>query len=128
MNLLLDTCTFLWLVLEPAHLSKHATVGLRDAANTCYLSVVSEWEIGILVSLGRVSFDRPAHEYVPDQRTRHGIKLLSLEEQAALYVPQLPHLHRDPFDRMLVSQAIVNGFAILTPDEKIAQYPVSVIW
>jgi PIN domain nuclease of toxin-antitoxin system len=128
MNLLLDTCTFLWLVLEPTRLSKHAADDFRDPANTCFLSVVSEWEIGILVSLGRVGFDRPAHEYVPDQRLRHGIKLLSLDEQAALHVPELPQLHRDPFDRMLVSQAIVHSLAIVTPDSKVAQYPVTVIW
>src|SRR5688572_17410433 len=126
MNLLLDTCTFLWIVLEPHRLSEKAAAHFQDSANTCYLSVVSEWEIGILVSLGRVGFNQPTHEYVRDQRLHHGIALLPLSEQAALHVPQIPQLHRDPFDRMLVCQSINESMPIMTPDRLVSQYPVTV--
>jgi PIN domain nuclease of toxin-antitoxin system len=128
MRLLLDTCSFLWLVLEPQRLSARAVEHFQDNSNACYLSVVSAWEIGMLVDLGRLSLNKPVHEYVPEQRTQHGIALLLLDEQAALYTPRLPKHHRDPFDRMLVSQAIVNGLAILTPDRLIGRYPVATIW
>jgi PIN domain nuclease of toxin-antitoxin system len=128
MKLLLDTCTFLWLVLEPQRLSRPALENFQDNSIACYLSVVSEWEIGMLVDLGRLTLNKPVHEYVPEQRTQHRIALLSLDEQAALYTPQLPKLHRDPFDRMLVSQAIVHDLAIITPDRLISHYPVATIW
>lgn len=65
---------------------------------------------------------------IPTYRERYGITSLPLDEEAAVYVPRLPKLHADPFDRMLICQSIVHGLAILTPDESITQYPVRTIW
>lgn len=124
MNLLLDSCTFLWLIAHPARLSTNAVQLFTDPANISYLSVVSVWEIAVQYSLGRITFQQPPQVFVPTQRRNHGVELLPLSEEATLYVPNLPRLHRDPFDRMLICQAIVQDFVILTPDQQIRQYPV----
>lgn len=123
MNLLLDTCTFLWVVLEPARLSAHVTRLVADPGNTVFLSTVSAWEIAVVYALGRVTLQQPAEIFVPTQRQNHGIDLLPLSEAAALYVPNMPPIHRDPFDRMLICQAIVHDLVLLTPDPLIRQYP-----
>lgn len=128
MKLLLDTCTFLWLALDSPRLSARARSVFRDPANTVYLSSVSVWEIAVKHALGRLPIPEPVERFVPDQREAHGILSLPLSESAALHIAKLPNLHSDPFDRMLVAQALVDGFTILTPDEAITQYPARVLW
>ncbi|MCX6617361.1 MAG: type II toxin-antitoxin system VapC family toxin [Acidobacteria bacterium] len=128
MRLLLDTCTFLWLLLDDPELSEAARGMFADPANQVFLSVVSCWEIAVKYAAGRLPLpDLPA-DLIPRYRRAHRIQSLPLDEAAALHAARLPRLHADPFDRMLVCQAIVHGFAILTPDESIAQYPVRVLW
>ncbi len=128
MRLLLDTCTFLWIASGSTQLSRRAAQLFRDPANEVFLSVVSTWEIAVKHSLGRLPLPAPAGEYIVALRERHGIATLTLNEEEALYLPRIPKLHRDPFDRMLVCQAIVNGLAILTPDPLISQYPIRTTW
>ena len=77
---------------------------------------------------GQVPLPELPAKYVPAQRKQHGIESLELDEQAALHLNRLPVLHKDPFDRMLVCQAIAQGLVILTPDSLIAQYPVRTAW
>lgn len=128
MKLLLDTCTFLWLTLEPAKLSSVATAAIHDADNECFLSAASAWEISVLCSLGRVKLKQLAAAFVPQQRIAHEIEFLHLDEAAATYAEQLPMHHRDPFDRMLVCQSVLGHLEIVTPDPLIALYPVKTIW
>jgi PIN domain nuclease of toxin-antitoxin system len=128
MRLLLDTCTFLWIATGSAQLSRRAAELFRDPANEVFLSAASAWEIAVKNSLGRLPLPAPAAEYIPNLRERHGIAPLPLSEEEAVYLPRLPKLHRDPFDRMLVSQAVVNGLALLTPDPSISQYPIRTLW
>jgi PIN domain nuclease of toxin-antitoxin system len=128
MNVVLDTCTFLWIALEPTRLSVEARRIFADPANHFLLSVISAWEIALKYGLGQLALQQPPPLFVPTQRSRHGIALLPLSEQAALYVPSLPRLHKDPFDRLLVSQAIVDNLLILTPDPLIQRYPVQTRW
>lgn len=99
-----------------------------DPENEVFLSAVSVWEISVKHGLGRLPLPEPPERFVPLQRERHGIDVLPLEEEAALYLNRLPSSHRDPFDRMLICQAIVHGMVILTPDELVTQYPVLSIW
>jgi len=127
-KLLLDTCTFLWIAAGSAQLSKRATQLFSDPANDVFLSVVSAWEIAVKHSLGHLRLPTPPAQFVPAQREAHGIADLPLGEEEALYVSKLPGLHRDPFDRMLICQGIVNGLALLTPDPLISQYSVRTIW
>ena len=128
MKLLLDTCTFLWSVDNPKHLSNLANALIIDPENPVYVSSVSAWEISIKYGLGRLTLARPPEQFVPEARSNHGFSSLQLNEEAALYMHRLPAPHRDPFDRALVAQAIVGGMTIVTPDPAIARYPVPVRW
>lgn len=127
-SLLLDTCTFLWLIADDPSLSERARELFVDHTNRCYLSSVSSWEIAVKCALGKLPLPTPPSDFIPEQRERHGIETLALDELSTLHLPLLPSLHRDPFDRMLICQAIVNGLAILTPDVEIRRYPVRTIW
>ncbi len=86
------------------------------------------WEIAVKHLLGTLRLPAAPIDFVPSQRESHGIAALPLTEEDVLYLPKIPKLHRDPFDRMLVCQAIMNGLAILTPDELISQYPIRTLW
>ncbi len=128
MNLLLDTCTFLWVVTDAPDLSQRARELFQDPGNSVYLSSVSAWEISVKYLLGRLPLPEPPESFVGPMRSRHGIEPLSLEEEAALMLPRLPELHKDPFDRMLVCQALTHQLTLLTPDALIRQYPVRTVW
>ena len=128
MRILLDTVRFLWAVTDAPDLSDDARALFVDPANEIYLSSVTNWEIAIKQSLGKLPLPEPPVRFVPAQRKQHGIDSLPLDEKATLHLTRLPVLHKDPFDRMLVCQAIVHHFVILTPDELISQYPVRTIW
>lgn len=95
-----------------------------DPENKVFLSSISACEIAMKCGLGRLALPVPADVFVPEQRDRHGVSPLPLQEDAALQLSRLPALHRDPFDRRLICQSIAHGMAILTPDEWIRQYPV----
>jgi len=127
-RILLDTCTFLWIIGDAPELSNRARELFIDPANDVFLSAVSAWEISVKHGLGRLPLPEPPEKFIPFQRERHGIEALPLEEEATLYLNRLPSSHRDPFDRMLICQAIVHGMVILTPDELVTQYPVRSLW
>ena len=128
MKILLDTCTFLWLILGTADLSDRAKNLFVDPDNDVYLSVVSAWEIAVKYAIGRLDLPEEPRLYIPEQRERHRIQSLSLDEAASLQVSTLPGLHSDPFDRMLISQALIHSLTILSPDDLIKKYPVKIIW
>jgi len=127
-KLLLDSGPFLWMILGDPRLSARARDLVIDPDNELLLSVVSAWEISIKSSLGRLPLPDPPARFITTQRQIHAIQSLPLEEEPALYWNRLPRIHTDPFDRMLICQAIVHGLALLTPDEWIAKYPVRVLW
>ena len=122
MKLLLDTCTFLWLITDDHALSNKARDLFTDPGNEAYLSTVSLWEILVKVDLGKLSLPQAPERFLPEQRERHGVATLPLEEHAVFYLPRLPAFHRDPFDRMLMCQAIHHELTVLTPDPLITQY------
>ncbi len=128
MKLLLDTCSFLWIVADAAELSARARDLFTDPDNDVFLSSVSAWEIAVKHELGKLPLPEPPERFVPEQRHAHGIARLSIEEEATLAVHRLPAVHRDPFDRMLVGQAIAGGLVLLTPDPWIGRYPVRTAW
>ncbi len=128
MKLLLDTCTFLWLVTGDRTLPPRVIEHFRAAENEIFLSAASAWEIAIKYEIGRLELASPPEQIVPQQREQHRIASLAIDEEAALHLSRLPALHRDPFDRMLVSQAIVHGLTILTPDPLVTQYPARTLW
>lgn len=126
--ILLDTVTFLWIITGAKHLSKPAKIAYLDKKNTIYLSSISVWEIIVKYKLGRLPLPVPPLEFIPKQRYVHGIKSLPLTENDALELNQLPKIHNDPFDRMLVCQARIQNMTILTPDKLIRSYPVKTSW
>ena len=128
MRILLDTCAFLWIISGDRKLSDRAAELFMDADNDVHLSAVSTWEISIKHALRRLSLPDAPERFIPEQRRMHGIESLSLDEESTMCLKRLPKIHDDPFDRMLICQAIVNGMAILTPDEFISRYPVRTIW
>ena len=128
MRVLLDTCTFLWLVEGDRMLSEPAQIAIVDPENEVFLSPASAWEIVIKHALGRLELAESPDVYVPTQRALHRIDPLSIDESAVLQIGKLPALHRDPFDRLLVAQAIVHGCALASPDALIRQYPVRILW
>ena len=128
MKILLDTCTFLWIITDDPKLSQQARKLFINPDNEVYLSVASTWEITIKYTLGKLPLPKPPEKYIPSKRQQHNIDSLPLNEEATLYLTKLPDLHKDPFDRILICQAIVAGLIILTPDELITQYPLRSMW
>ncbi len=128
MKLILDTCTFLWIISDDSRLSGTARAAFLNEDNDAYLSSVSTWEIAVKNSLGKLPLKEAPDRYVPKQRSLHQIEPLPLDELSTLQLGRLPLLHKDPFDRMLICQAIANGAVLLTPDEQIARYPIRTLW
>lgn len=128
MKFLLDTVTFLLAIEDETRLSAEARQCIEDPFEQVYLSPISAWEIAIKHSLGKLALPLPPDRLVPAARERLGAKELPLTEASALRVSRLPMIHTDPFDRVLIAQAISTGMTILTPDEAIRQYPVPTIW
>lgn len=128
MKLLLDTCTFLWFITDSQQLSARARELLLARDNDVFLSAVSAWEISVKFGLGKLPLPRPPSTFVPLERARHDLQTLPLAESACLALSRLPDLHKDPFDRMLICQSIIEGLTLVTPDPLISQYAVSVVW
>ena len=128
MNLLLDTCTFLWVISDASDLSPRARELYMDPGNAVYLSSVSVWEIVLKNQIGKLPLPQSPELFVAPYRQRHGIQTLSFEEASAIAMARLPLLHRDPFDRALVAQAITRDFVLLTPDPDIRAYSARTEW
>ena len=128
MKLLLDTCTFLWINADAPELSEQVREAFTSPENNVYLSAVSSWEIMVKHALGKLPLPEAPGNFVRNGRLIHRIDALALTEQATWELAQLPNLHRDPFDRMLVYQAIAHGMIIMTPAPLIHQYPVETLW
>jgi PIN domain nuclease of toxin-antitoxin system len=127
-RLLLDTCTVLWLARGDRQLPSSVRNLLGRSGIEALVSAASAWEIAIKHALGRLPLPVPLPEFLPVLRERYGLSSLPVDEESAFHVAKLPRLHGDPFDRMLVSQAIVHGLTIVTSDPKITQYPARTIW
>ena len=128
MKLLLDTCTFLWALSGVPPLPPRVADMVRNPDNDVFLSAASAWEIAIKHAAGKLTLPEHPERYVPAMRAARGFAALAIDEESALHASRLPSLHRDPFDRLLVSQAIVHGMTILTSDRLITQYPARTLW
>jgi PIN domain nuclease of toxin-antitoxin system len=127
-NILLDTCTFLWLITDAPELSANARRLFSEPENDVYLSVASAWEIIVQHQLGKLPLQEAPHDFICNWRVRHGIETLPLDEPAVLQLSRLPDYHRDTFDWIIICQAIANCLVILTPDNHITRYPVRTEW
>jgi PIN domain nuclease of toxin-antitoxin system len=127
MRLLLDTHVFLWLLLDDPKLPADVRAAAVDPANELSVIAVSVWEAVIKHAIGKLVLPSPAVEYLVNGRERHGFAALSLDEGALFCLAGLPHLHRDPFDRILISQALQYGLTIATVDADVRAYAVPVL-
>lgn len=128
MKVLLDTSAFLWAITEDDRLGSEARRKIVSPANEVFLSTASSWEISIKFGLGKLPLPEDPARYVPRQREAAGFAALPIDEDAVLQVHRLPPHHRDPFDRLLVSQALAGGLILATNDPLIEAYPVRTLW
>jgi PIN domain nuclease of toxin-antitoxin system len=127
-KLLLDTHTFIWWDSAPAKLSAVALALCRDPANQLALSVASLWEIQIKRQLGKLDLRLPLAEIVAHQQETNGLTVLPIVQAHVLALEALSAHHRDPFDRLLVAQALVEGAVLVSADPVLKAYPVDLRW
>jgi PIN domain nuclease of toxin-antitoxin system len=127
-KLLLDTHTFIWWDGEPTKLSAAALALCSDPANELVVSVASLWEIQIKRQLGKLDLRLPLADIVSDQQETNGITVLPIVQAHVLALETLPAHHRDPFDRLLVAQALTEGAVLVSVDPVLRSYPADVRW
>jgi PIN domain nuclease of toxin-antitoxin system len=131
MNLLLDTHTFLWFVNGDPQLSTTARELIEDAANTSYISVATLWEMAIKISLGKLVLQEPFATFIPEQIQHNGFISLDINTSHTAMIASMPFPladHRDPFDRLLIAQALVERLSIVSRDGKFDAYSIARIW
>ena len=128
MKALLDTHAFLWWISDDHKLSERAREIISEGRNELYFSAASGWEISIEAGLGRLEVPEDLEPFMADQLSRNAFQVLPIYLRHALYVRSLPDHHRDPFDRVLVSQAILEEMPLLSADPQISRYAAEVVW
>jgi PIN domain nuclease of toxin-antitoxin system len=126
-KLLLDTQVFLW-VINNQRLSQRARAAFLDTSNQLFLSAASYWEICIKQSIGKLGLAEDWQQSFEREMRANDIRWLPIEKAHCQAIIALPWIHRDPFDRLLIGQALHEGMTILTADEQIQQYDVTTIW
>lgn len=127
MRVLLDTQCWLWMNLAPDRLSPAARATVASPDTELWLSVASVWEIVIKHAIGKLRLPLPPREYVPTRVARDGVRPLPVELEHALRVADLPAHHRDPFDRLLIAQAIHEQLPIMTNDPQFVPYGIQLL-
>ena len=124
----LDTHAFLWTAVGSSQLSVNATNLFLESQNELYLSIASVWEIAIKCSLGKLTFYKPIESYILDLLQENAIQLLNIDFRHVTRVTTLPFHHRDPFDRLLISQAIEEKIALLSCNGAFDAYGIERLW
>ena len=128
MKYLLDTHSFLWIITDDSKLSKKAQDIYLDSENDIFLSMASIWELAIKSSQGKISLDKPLEEFVSEHVLGNNIEILEIKLPHVLRIEQLPFHHRDPFARLIISQAIEDSLPILGGDKAFDLYKIKRIW
>ena len=128
MRFLLDTHVFLWFITDDPRLSGYARTLIEDELNERLLSIASIWEIAIKVSIGKLPLTQSLETFLPDQMRQNGITPLPLELSHVYRVSTLPVHHRDPFDRLLVAQCLIEQLPLLSADQAFDSYGIQRIW
>ncbi len=128
MNLLIDSHTFAWWRDEPRKLSPVAFAEISNPNNDIFLSVVTVWELQIKIALNKFAIKGGLQNTVNDEQQNNGFQILPVELSHALYLENLPLHHKDPFDRLLISQAIVENMTLVTADAEFTKYQVNLLW
>ena len=128
MKFIADTHAFIWFVTDAPQLSAQAKKLFESPESERLLSMASIWEIAIKTNLGKLSFDKPLEQFLPEQIALNYIRLLDISLSHALRVATLPGHHRDPFDRMIVAQSLVENLPVLSNDDTLDAYGIKRIW
>jgi PIN domain nuclease of toxin-antitoxin system len=126
-KLLLDTHVWLWMALAPEHLGDDSRSMLADRRNALFLSIVSAWEIVLKNARGKLELPMDAPTYLRSRLARSGAELLNLSLDHLFALSSLPDRHRDPFDRLLVAQAKIEGMSLISADPHVLAYPILTI-
>jgi PIN domain nuclease of toxin-antitoxin system len=127
-RLLLDTHVLLWAIDDPAQLSLIATAALQDPANDLLLSAATVWEMAIKVGLGKLVLSQPYRDWINQAIADLGLSILPITVDYADAQIRLPNHHKDPFDRLIIAQALEEGTPVVSNDAIFGQYGVSRIW
>ncbi len=128
MRILLDTCAFLWLAANSPRVTSNVRSAFEDKSNLIYLSVSSAWEISIKHNLGQLDLPDTPEKFVPERMVNYQLNLVEVTLAHAIRAGGLPLHHKDPFDRMIIAQAQIEGLVIATPDQAFAAYDVERLW
>ena len=128
MNLLLDSHAFIWMRQEPHRIGVMAISEMMLVSSRLFLSSATLWELQIKIDLGKFDFGDPLSFVIADEFRENSIELLPIENKHIFNLSNLPIHHRDPFDRMLISQAMVEEMTVVTVDPKFSEYGVKVLW
>ena len=128
MNLLLDSHTFVWWRDEPRKLSSTAFTEISNPNNDIFLSVVTVWELQIKIALRKFTINGGLKNAIDDEQQNNGFQILPINLSHALNLKNLPPHHKDPFDRLLISQAIVENMTLVSADANFAKYQVNLLW
>lgn len=128
MNVLLDTHAFLWFIGADKRLSATARSTIEDPDNSCFLSMASAWELSIKGSQGKITFGEPFESFLPEQLSLNGFDFFNITWQHVAQVHSLPLHHQDPFDRLIISQSLVDELPVITRDRDFPAYGVATIW
>ncbi|ELS01802.1 hypothetical protein Xen7305DRAFT_00015080 [Xenococcus sp. PCC 7305] len=128
MNLLLDTHVFIWWTISPNRLSKKASDLIVDPNNNLFLSLASVWEMQIKTQLGKLHFDLSLAELIKKQQEVNNLYLLPIEITHIYNLSNLPNHHRDPFDRLLMAQGLVEKISVISVDKVFDKYSIDRIW
>jgi PIN domain nuclease of toxin-antitoxin system len=128
MNYILDTHAFLWFISEDEQLSESASAIVRSRDNEIYFSAASAWEISIKTGLGRLSIQDELEHFLTDQLSLNQILPMPITLSHAAYTSKLPQIHKDPFDRILIAQSVVEDMPLVSRDGIMRKYDVKVVW
>jgi len=128
MNLLSDTHAFIWSFSNTKKLPPTVAGEFKNPANQVFLSVASVWEMQIKIKLEKMVFNDTLENIITEQQTVNNIQILPVELSHALYLENLPLHHKDPFDRLLISQAIVENMTLVSADATFVKYQVNLLW
>ncbi len=128
MNLLLDTHAFIWMDIQPAMLSPTATSLIQQSDVNLFLSIVSIWEMQIKIQLGKLHLNATLQETITSQQTINDISILPITPAHIFTLESLPLIHRDPFDRLLISQAKLENLVLISKDSVFKDYKIPLIW
>lgn len=127
MSILLDTHTVIWFITDDEQLPKSLKGAIKNPDNECFVSIASHWEMSIKHSLGKLEL-KTSLAKIFQLIDQSGISLLPITPTHVLTSSTLPFLHRDPFDRLIIAQAMSEGFTLMSKDQVFKEYPINLIW